>query len=187
VDKDKVVDGRSIVPGDLVLGLSSSGLHSNGYSLVRRVLLEERGLSLAEHGPGLGCALGEELLRPTKIYVRPLQRLMAKVAVKGMAHITGGGLLENIPRVLPPGVRVVLRAGSWPVLPVFHLLRELGSIAEEEMLRTFNLGIGFVVIVAAEDVESAVAILQEVGEKVYVIGRVVTGEPGVEVEGRLFP
>lgn len=186
VEKSEMVDGRDIRPGDVVLGLAASGLHSNGFSLARRVLLEEARLKVGDFVPEFGCTLGEELLRPTRIYVRPVLNLLQKVRVKGMAHITGGGLVENIPRVLPEGARVALRAGSWAVPPVFALIREKGRVPEPEMLRTFNLGIGFVLIVGEDEVERAVALLTEAGEKVRVIGRVVAGERGVEVEGRVF-
>lgn len=186
-EKAALVDGSAIRPGDVVLGLASAGLHSNGFSLARRVLLEEAGLSLRDRLPALGCTLGEELLRPTRIYVRPVRELMRQVKVKGMAHITGGGLLENIPRVLPPGTRVRLAAGSWPVPPIFQLLRTKGNVPEPEMLRTFNVGIGYVLIVAREDKEEALGVLTAAGEKAMVIGAVIAGEPGVEVEGRVFP
>ncbi|BCV24468.1 phosphoribosylformylglycinamidine cyclo-ligase [Gelria sp. Kuro-4] len=186
-EKAALVDGSAIRPGDVVLGLASAGLHSNGFSLARRVLLEEAGLSLRDRLPALGCTLGEELLRPTRIYVRPVRELMRQVKVKGMAHITGGGLLENIPRVLPPGTRVRLAAGSWPVPPIFQLLRTKGNVPEPEMLRTFNVGIGYVLIVAREDKEEALEVLTAAGEKAMVIGAVTAGEPGVEVEGRVFP
>ncbi|MDK2927734.1 MAG: phosphoribosylformylglycinamidine cyclo-ligase [Bacillota bacterium] len=186
-EKAALVDGSAIRPGDVVLGLASAGLHSNGFSLARRVLLEEAGLSLMDRLPALGCTLGEELLRPTRIYVRPVRELMRQVKVKGMAHITGGGLLENIPRVLPPGTRVRLAAGSWPVPPIFQLLRTKGNVPEPEMLRTFNVGIGYVLIVAREDKEEALGVLTAAGEKAMVIGAVIAGEPGVEVEGRVFP
>lgn len=186
VERSRLVDGSGIRPGDVVLGLASSGLHSNGFSLARRVLLEEAGLSLGEYLPELGCTLGEEMLRPTRIYVRPVLDLLQKVKVKGMAHITGGGLLENIPRVLPPGTRVRLKAGAWPVPPIFSLIKVKGNVAEAEMLRTFNLGIGYVLIVAPENEERALELLAALGEKAWTIGTVVAGEPGVEVEGRIF-
>lgn len=186
-EKAALVDGSTIQPGDVVLGLASSGLHSNGFSLARRVLLEVAGLGLTAELPELGCALGEELLRPTRIYVRPILELMQSIRVKGMAHITGGGLLENIPRSLPPGTQVVLKAGTWSVPPIFNLIRTRGGVAEAEMLRTFNLGIGYVVIVAPEDQEEALRILSAAGERAAVIGRVTGGEPSVRVEGRVFP
>jgi len=187
VERSRLVDGSGIRPGDVVLGLASSGLHSNGFSLARRVLLEEAGLNLWDSLPELGCTLGEEMLRPTRIYVRPVLDLLPEVRVKGMAHITGGGLLENIPRVLPPGTRVRLVAGAWPVPPIFSLIQEKGNVAEAEMLRTFNLGIGYVLIVGPEDEERTLELLAALGEKAWPIGTVVAGEPGVEVEGRIFP
>src|SRR5262249_33029119 len=142
----------AVRPGDVVLGLASSGLHSNGYSLVRKAVFDRAGLRVSDFVPDLGRTVVEELLEPTRIYVRAIKNLLLHYPVKrrvirGLAHITGEGLEGNVPRVLPPGRRVVLRRGSWPVPPVFRWLQRLGDIAEEEMFRVFNMGIGFVVIV----------------------------------------
>jgi phosphoribosylformylglycinamidine cyclo-ligase len=180
VDKKKIIDGKSIKPGDKVIGLPSTGLHSNGYSLARKVLLELANYKLDEYLEELGQTVGEEMLEPTRIYVKALLPLIKKHNLKGMAHITGGGLTENIPRVLPDGVKVQLNWHSWPVLPVFRHIQKLGNIANEEMRRTFNMGIGMVVIVAAEDADNVLADLAQQGEKAYIIGQVVDGEPSVE-------
>jgi phosphoribosylformylglycinamidine cyclo-ligase len=184
VDKKNIVDGRAIRPGDAVLGLASSGVHSNGFSLVRRLLLERKGYKLTDRLDELnGAVLGDVLLAPTKIYVKPLLRLMETVKVKGMAHITGGGFLENIPRVLPDGVNAEIDRGSWPVQPIFRLLQEAGSVSDHDMFRTFNMGIGMVVVVAGEDADAAVRLLQEQGEDVYRIGRITPGDRTVTFRG----
>jgi phosphoribosylformylglycinamidine cyclo-ligase len=196
VDKKKIIDGSTIRPGDVVLGLASSGVHSNGFSLVRKLLLEEKGyrltdripeLNAAEPGSGAanggGAALGEVLLEPTRIYVKPILRLLEQVRIKGMAHITGGGFLENIPRVLPGGVNVQIDYGSWPILPIFRLLQQAGSISNNDMFRTFNMGIGMVLIVAAEDADKAIGLAESLGEKIYRIGQVTPGERIVTFHG----
>jgi phosphoribosylformylglycinamidine cyclo-ligase len=169
VEKDRIVDGRSIVPGDAVIGLASSGLHSNGYSLVRRIVA----LTRTDLGSDLaGTSLGAALMAPTRIYVKSLLGLLAQVPVKGMAHITGGGLTENIPRVLPQALQVVLSQSAWPLPPVFGWLRDAGNIAAAEMHRTFNCGIGMVAIVARDDAERATAYLRSAGESAWIIGEV---------------
>jgi phosphoribosylformylglycinamidine cyclo-ligase len=184
VDKKKIVDGRTIAPGDVVLGLASSGVHSNGFSLVRRLLLEQKGLSLGDKVPELdGAVLGDVLLEPTRIYVKPLLKLMERMAVKGMAHITGGGFLENIPRVLPDGVNVEIDYGSWPIQPIFRLLQETGGVSNNDMFRTFNMGIGMVIVVGEADAAAAMELLREQGEDVYRIGRVTAGERVVTFQG----
>ncbi len=174
VERDKIIDGRGIEAGDAVLGLASSGPHSNGFSLIRRVL-EERDDAL-DPMPG-GRPLVEQLLAPTRIYVRPLLGLLAEVPVKGMAHITGGGLLENIPRVLPEGLGVRLEGASWPRPPVFAWLEGAG-IPAREMYRTFNCGIGMTVITAADEAEAALRHLQAAGERAWRIGTVVPDAEG---------
>ncbi|MFC0213391.1 phosphoribosylformylglycinamidine cyclo-ligase [Paenibacillus chartarius] len=184
VDKKKIVDGRSIAAGDVVLGLASSGVHSNGFSLVRKLLLEKKGYKLTDRLDQLeGKVLGDVLLAPTKIYVKPLLKLMESVTVKGMAHITGGGFLENIPRVLPDGVNVEIDYGSWPIQPIFRLLQEVGSVSNNDMFRTFNMGIGMVIVVSEDDAEAAVKLLREQGEDVYRLGRVTAGERVVTFRG----
>ncbi|MBF0463036.1 MAG: phosphoribosylformylglycinamidine cyclo-ligase [Magnetococcales bacterium] len=184
VEKTAIIDGRTIVPGDAVIGLASSGPHSNGYSLIRRLVLEEGGPGL--DSPFEGRTLGEVLLAPTRIYVRPLLALSKQLPVKGLVHITGGGFWENIPRVLPVGVGVELDKTAWPRPAVFSLLQSLGHVTEEEMLRTFNCGLGMIVIVAADHAEAAVGALRAAGEQAWQVGEVVVhpgGERVVRIAG----
>ncbi|MFB5269750.1 phosphoribosylformylglycinamidine cyclo-ligase [Paenibacillus enshidis] len=183
VDKSKVITGSTIAAGDTVIGLASSGVHSNGFSLVRKLLLEQSGYSLQDEVAELNGKLGDVLLEPTKIYVKPVLSLLEKVTVKGMAHITGGGFIENIPRVLPDNVNVDIEYGSWPILPIFKLLQDKGAISNRDMFTTFNMGIGMVMVVKQEDAESALAILREQGEEAYVIGRVTEGSSKVTFTG----
>lgn len=187
VDKPKVVDGSRIKPGDAVIGLGSSGVHSNGFSLVRRLLLEQKGYALTDKLPELGGeTLGEALIEPTRIYVKPLLKLLEAVDVKGMAHITGGGFIENIPRVLPDGVNVDITLGSWPVHPIFGIMQRDGEISDRDMYTTFNMGIGMVVIVPAEQAEQAVQLATELGEKAYRIGQVTAGAKVVTFGGKTW-
>lgn len=186
VDKAKIINGSTIAPGDTVIGLASSGVHSNGFSLVRKLLLEQSGYSLQDEIAELGGTLGGTLLTPTKIYVKPVLALLDEVKVKGMAHITGGGFIENIPRMLPEGVNVEIDHGSWPVLPIFKLMQDKGSISNRDMFTTFNMGIGLVLVVSEADAENTLAVLRANGEEAYTIGRVTEGSgivtfTGVEV------
>lgn len=183
VDREKIIDGKDIEPGDILIGLPSSGLHSNGYSLARKIFFERLGWEPDKEVPELGCTLGEELLRPTRIYVKLVQEIMANFRIKGMAHITGGGLIENPPRILPRGCHILLEYGSWEVPPVFNLLAEKGGVEDLEMLRTFNMGIGYVLVAAPEEGKRIQKWLAGKGEKSYRIGQVVRGEPGVTVRG----
>ncbi|MCR8660156.1 phosphoribosylformylglycinamidine cyclo-ligase [Paenibacillus endoradicis] len=184
VDRPKMIDGSTIAPGDAVLGFASSGIHSNGFSLVRRLLLEEVGYSLHDEVAELGGAkLGDVLLEPTKIYVKSALKLIEQVNVKGMAHITGGGFIENIPRVLPEGVNVDVNYGSWPILPIFELMQQKGNITNRDMFTTFNMGIGLVVVVPAEQAEEAIRIANELGEQAYAIGTVTEGNRIVTFTG----
>jgi phosphoribosylformylglycinamidine cyclo-ligase len=181
VEKSAIIDGASIAPGDAVLGLASSGAHSNGYSLIRRILEDVKpDLRKGFHGRPLGAAL----LEPTRIYVKPVLALMQRLPVKGLAHITGGGIVENVPRVLPQSVQAVIERAAWPRPPLFQWLQEQGGVAEDEMLRVFNCGIGMVVIVAAEREQEALAALRDGGETVYRIGAIRArkdGDPQVVV------
>jgi phosphoribosylformylglycinamidine cyclo-ligase len=181
VEREALIDGSAIRPGDRLLGLASSGLHSNGFSLARKVLLEVAGYSLRDRVPALGCELGEELLRPTRIYVRSVLPLAREGRLRGMAHITGGGLLDNLARILPPGTKAVLEPGSWPVPPIFELIREAGNVPPREMARTFNLGLGLVLAVAPEEAETVRQRLMAAGEQCYLVGRVEAGNREVEV------
>lgn len=184
VDKKKIIDGKGIAAGDAVIGFASSGVHSNGFSLVRKLLLEQEGYSLQDALPELGGAkLGDVLLEPTKLYVKPALELIGKVEVKGMAHITGGGFIENIPRVLPEGVNVEIEYGSWPILPIFSLMQEKGNISNRDMFTTFNMGIGYIAVVPAEQAEAALQAAAAVGEEAYQIGTVVPGERIVTFKG----
>ncbi len=169
VEKSQIINGKTIQPGDAVLGLASSGAHSNGYSLIRKVL-QVTGADL--NADFHGRTLGETIIEPTRIYVKPLLALMQTLPVKGMAHITGGGLLENIPRILQPELTAKLDASSWPLPPLFQWLQEMGNIETHEMHRTFNCGIGMVVVVAANDAERAMQSLSAAGETVYRIGSI---------------
>ncbi|AEF94602.1 phosphoribosylformylglycinamidine cyclo-ligase [Desulfotomaculum nigrificans CO-1-SRB] len=180
VDRSKLIDGSTITAGDVVIGLPSSGLHSNGYSLARKALLEVAGYRTDTYIDELGCTVGEEMLRPTRIYVKTVLPLINEFNIKGLAHITGGGLTENIPRILPPGVKVVLDRSQWPVPPVFTLIQRIGQVAEQEMLRTFNMGIGLVMIVPADQSANIMQALHNRGEVAYLIGRVEAGSPVVE-------
>jgi phosphoribosylformylglycinamidine cyclo-ligase len=175
VEKDRVIDGRGIVPGDVVLGLASSGAHSNGYSLVRRIL-ERAGPDLAADFHGR--PLADVLLEPTRIYVKPVLRLLDEVKVKGLAHITGGGLVENVPRCLPDGVCAVLERSAWPLPPLFRWLQDQGNVADGEMHRVFNCGIGMVVVVASADVDRATTVLRSAGETVHRIGAIAPRPAG---------
>lgn len=179
VERDQIVDGRKIIPGDILIGLPSSGLHSNGFSLARKVFFEVMGATVDTFEPSLGRTVGEELLVPTRIYVRTVLALLARFEIRGMAHITGGGLTENVPRVLPPGLGAVLDPSRWPVPPVFRLIQEHGRVAEAEMFRTFNMGIGYVLIVPPEEERNLLAALEASGEKAYVIGRIEDDIDGV--------
>ena len=182
VDKPRIITGASIRPGDVILGLPSSGLHSNGYSLVRKICFEVAGRKPEEPIAALGKTLGEELLTPTRIYVQAIKPLLRKFTLKGMVHITGGGFTENIPRVLPADCDAAITKGLWPIPPVFPLLQQWGNIAEPEMYRTFNMGIGMVVIVAAEDAAAVTQDLAARGEAVYRIGEIVSGEKKVQMK-----
>ncbi len=184
VDKPKVITGSEIAAGDAVIGLASSGVHSNGFSLVRKLLLEDGGYELTAQVAELDHAvLGDVLLEPTRIYVKSSLALQAVVQVKGMAHITGGGFIENIPRMLPENVNVDIEYGSWPILPIFQLMQAKGAISNRDMFTTFNMGIGMVIVVPAEQAEQALAVLEQHGEQAYRIGTVTEGERIVTFTG----
>ena len=183
VDNDRIIDGSSITVGDKLIGLASSGLHSNGYSLARKVCFERLGLSIDSFVPELGKPLGEALLTPTRIYVKAILNLLRDFQIKGMAHITGGGLLENIPRVLPRHCRALIHKNSWEIPAIFQLLREGGNIDEIEMHRTFNNGIGMVLIVPDREVEDIMVRLSGLKETAYIIGEITkAGEDETSIE-----
>jgi phosphoribosylformylglycinamidine cyclo-ligase len=179
VERARILDGSAVRPGDVLVGLPSTGLHSNGYSLARKVLFERLGLTVGDRLPGSDQAVGEVLLTPTRLYPRLVLPLVDQGWVHAMAHITGGGLVDNLPRALPDGCGVKVYAGSWPEPTVFRLLREHGQVPEMEMRRTFNLGIGMVVITSPDDVARVEADLAARNETCHRIGEVVAGEPQV--------
>ena len=181
VERERLVDGAGVKPGDVVLGLASSGLHSNGYSLARRIVFDVLRLRVDAPMPGTDRTVGDVLLEPTRIYAAAVRAALAAGGVTGMAHITGGGLTGNVPRVLPDGCRAVLRRGAWPIPAVFHTLREAGRVAEGEMLRTFNMGVGYVVIVRPDEASGVERALAGEGETVWPLGEIVAGARGVEI------
>ncbi|MEW6541146.1 MAG: phosphoribosylformylglycinamidine cyclo-ligase [Bacillota bacterium] len=181
VERSRVISGADIRAGDILIGCASAGLHSNGYSLARRVLFDLANYEIDNYLPSLGRTVGEELLVPTRIYVRPVLSVLKRFKVRGMAHITGGGLLENIPRILPRGVAVRLRRRAWPVPGIFNLIQELGRVEESEMYRTFNMGIGFVLVVPPAEADQVIAALREHREPAFLIGEVVRGQNEVQL------
>ena len=184
VEKDKITDGARAKAGDKLIGIASSGVHSNGYSLVR-TLFDLNGdnakKNLSEYDERLGKTIGEALLTPTRIYVKPLLKLIDEVGINTVSHITGGGFVENVPRMLPDGLKAVIHKGTWEVLPIFDIMQEKGNIPEEDMYNTFNMGIGMIVAVDADKADAAVKCLNEAGEKASIIGELVEGEKGVSV------
>lgn len=183
VERDQLIDGRAIAAGDAVIGLASSGVHSNGYSLVRKAVLEAAGLTVADRVPELGKTVGEELLTPTRLYVKPVRHMLGAFgpAVHGLANITGGGLPDNVGRVLPPDKRVHIDRGAWTVPPVFGWLQKCGNVADAEMFRVFNMGVGFVVISAPAAADGVVKHLAGAGVPAWRIGTVKDGAVGVEI------
>jgi phosphoribosylformylglycinamidine cyclo-ligase len=185
VDKKDVIDGKAIAPGDVVIGVASSGLHSNGYSLVRRVVFDIAGVKSSDFIEKLGTTAGEALLAPTRIYAGAVRSILRHYTVKhvvhGIAHITGGGLAENLERILPENVRVRINRGSWPIPAVFSWLQELGEIEEAEMDRVFNMGVGLVMVVSPYYAESLSSRLSDLGFENWVIGEVTTGDKGVSL------
>ncbi|MDY3930928.1 MAG: phosphoribosylformylglycinamidine cyclo-ligase [Erysipelotrichaceae bacterium] len=175
VEEEKILDKNSVMAGDVCIGLASSGVHSNGFSLVRKVFGIDNAAMLDQYREALGAPLGEVLLTPTKLYVRPVLSLLNKVHVKSIAHITGGGFYENMPRAFGENLSACITKGSWPILPIFDLIQKKGGISEHDMFNTFNMGIGMMVIVAKEDVEAALASLKESNVPAYVIGEMVPG------------
>ena len=178
-DKKEIINGEDIKPGDVLVGMVSSGVHSNGFSLVRKVF-EMTKESLDTYYEELGKTLGEALLAPTRIYVKALKSIKdSGVRVKGCSHITGGGFYENVPRMLPQGVRAVIEKDSYEVPAIFKLLAKKGDIAEEMMYNTFNMGLGMVVAVDAAEVDKTMAAIKAAGDKPYIVGRIEAGEKGV--------
>jgi phosphoribosylformylglycinamidine cyclo-ligase len=179
VERGKAIRGDRIAPGDAVIGLSSNGLHTNGYSLARKLFFEVAGLSVDQYVPELGRTIGEELLRVHRCYYSSVLPLLGEVEVKGMAHITGGGLPDNLVRALPEGCRAVIERGSWCVPPVFRVIQDLGRVPDEDMYHTFNMGVGYALVVPKDRAEEAASRLSVSGETAYAIGRIEEGERSV--------
>jgi phosphoribosylformylglycinamidine cyclo-ligase len=181
VDRNKIIDGKAIAAGDVLLALPSAGLHTNGYSLARKLFFEVAGYKPDTHVPELGMTAGEALLLPHLSYLKPLDGLLDTGLIKGLAHITGGGLTDNIPRILPEGTAVKIKKDSWRKPSLFELMRRLGNVSEPEMYRTFNVGVGMVIVCSGSDAEAIASHLQNEGETVYEIGNVVTGNREVQI------
>ncbi|MHB8482622.1 MAG: phosphoribosylformylglycinamidine cyclo-ligase [Nitrospiria bacterium] len=182
VEKKGLIDGRAIKPGDAIIGLASSGLHSNGFSLVRKIVFEKAKLKAGQKIPELGDKLGTVLLRPTRIYVKTVLKLMKRFNLKGMAHITGGGITENLPRILPGNCQAVIYKKSWEMPPLFSFLQQLGRISEKEMYRDFNMGIGFILIVPKKEASRVIASAKKLGESPFLIGEIRKGKNIVEYD-----
>jgi len=180
VEKERIVNGSGIKTGDVLIGLASNGLHSNGYSLVRKIFFDLEKMNTDTYIPDLGIALGEELLKPTRIYVKAFMAIRDTFEVKGMAHITGGGIPGNLPRMLPEGLTGSIRIGSWPVPPIFDLIEKIGKVPEQEMQRTFNMGIGYIMVVSEDGAGDVISFLKNQGFTAYTIG--VIGKGGKSVE-----
>ena len=184
VEKSKITDGKTAKCGDALIGIASSGIHSNGYSLVRKIFdlnSDNAGKNLAVYSNELGKTIGEELLTPTKIYVKPLLKLINEIGIHTVSHITGGGFIENVPRMLPDNLKAIIRKGTWDVLPVFDMMRKKAELSEHDMYNTFNMGIGMIAAVDKEKADEAVKCLNACGEKAFIIGELASGERGVEI------
>lgn len=181
VDEEKILDKNNVKAGDVIIGLASSGVHSNGFSLVRKVFDIDAGTTLKDYADVLGKPLGETLLTPTRLYVKPVLHVLKEVNVKSIAHITGGGFYENLPRAYNETLNASITKGSWPILPIFNLLQEKGNIPEHDMFNTFNMGIGMAMIVSPEDVEKTISILKESGIDAYQIGVMEEGDHSVVI------
>lgn len=186
VEKSKIITSEKVKAGDVILGLPSSGVHSNGYSLVRKIVIDVKGFKGDEYIDELGKTIGEELLTPTRLYPKSCLPLIEKFDIHGMVHVTGGGYYENIPRALPENMGAEIDATSWPVPPIFNLLKEWGNVDWHEMYRTFNMGIGMIIIASADEAEKIKADLQARNEAVYEIGKVTQGSHEVIVKGGVF-
>ncbi|MGE4283912.1 MAG: phosphoribosylformylglycinamidine cyclo-ligase [Clostridia bacterium] len=184
VDKEKIINGSRTKKGDLLIGLASSGIHSNGYSLVRKLFNlngNDDDKKLGRYVGTLGCTAGEELLKPTRIYVKTLLDLIEKFPINAVSHITGGGFIENIPRMLPKGLKAKINKGSWNVLPIFDMLQSLGNVPERDMYNTFNMGIGMIMAVKASDADGIMKHLKDNHEKAFIIGEVIEGDNEVDI------
>jgi phosphoribosylformylglycinamidine cyclo-ligase len=181
LEKNKILRPEAIQPGDVLIGVPSSGLHSNGYSLARKVLLERAGWKVDRRIPELGRTVGDELLEPTRIYAKLTRRLFDEFPIKGAAHITGGGIVGNLPRVLPRGRRAVLERGSWPVPPIFSLIQKLGRISQDEMDRTFNNGLGLIIVIGRRYADGVQAAFKKMDEQSFIIGEIRQGARGARI------
>jgi phosphoribosylformylglycinamidine cyclo-ligase len=180
VDKEKIINGSRIKKGDAIIGIASNGLHSNGYSLVRRLFFDFKKMDVNTYIPDVGTTLGEELLKPTRIYVKAFMNLKDNIDIKGMAHITGGGIPGNLPRILPEGTFASIRIDSWPVPKIFSLIKNIGDIPEKEMKKTFNMGLGYIMVVSKSTAKDTVSLLNKSGYKAFIIGNIEKGGRGVE-------
>jgi len=172
VESEKLIDGSTISVNDRIIGVASSGLHSNGFSLARKILLEDAKLQVTDRVSGLAKTIGEELLEPTRIYVKPILNLLKNFNVKGLVHITGGGFYDNIPRIIPQSCRCIISGNSWEIPPIFQVMKEIGKVDEKEMFRVFNMGIGMMIVVPEKESEEVAHRLEVLGEKAYIIGTV---------------
>ena len=184
VDKDKIISGQNIGSGDVLIGLASSGVHSNGYSLVRKLFnLNGNGdkEKLERYIDSIECTVGEELIKPTRIYVNTVLNLVQDFNIKGISHITGGGFIENIPRMLPKNLSAIINKSNWEVPPIFNLLQSVGDISEPDMFNTFNMGIGMILCVDSAETDAIMKKLKDIGEKAHILGEVTEGEYGVKI------
>ncbi len=179
-ERNKIIDGSDIRVGDKIIGLASSGLHSNGYSLVRKIFFDELAMSVNDQVPEFGCTVGEELIKPTKIYVESILKVLRSYTINGLIHNTGGGFIDNVPRILPGGCKAIIQADSWDVPPIFTYLQKNGNIPVEEMYRTFNMGIGMMALVSENEVEDIMQQFSALGEKPFLIGEITAAEKGDE-------
>lgn len=180
VDRDLIIDGSDIRVSNKIIGLGSNGVHSNGFSLVRKICFDDLQLNVNDHISEFGSTLGEELLKPTRIYVQSILNVIRNYPVKGMAHITGGGFVDNIPRILPPGCKAQINCDAWEINPIFHFLEKKGSVPRQEMWRTFNMGIGMVLIVDEKDADDISQRLNALGERCWIIGDIVAEKDDAE-------
>jgi phosphoribosylformylglycinamidine cyclo-ligase len=179
VNKERIIDGSKIKEGDVIIGIASNGIHSNGYSLIRKIFFDSKKMKIDAYIPDLGTTLGEELLKPTRIYVKAFMALRDRIEIKGMAHITGGGIPGNLPRILPEGTCADIKPIAWPVHPIFRLIKKTGNVPEDEMKKTFNMGIGYVMVVPENTAEYAVSLLNRSGYSAFIIGNTKKGSRGV--------
>jgi len=176
VDRSKIIDGSKVKEGNVLIGIPSSGIHSNGYSLVRKLFFDKLNMDVSTYVEELGTTLGDTLITPTRIYTKACNAVLSKVQVNGIVHLTGGGFFENIPRIIPEGLGVRIDVGSWDVLPIFQLIQRKGNIERDEMFATFNMGIGMIMVVEKENADTVIELLKEAGEKPSVIGSIIAGE-----------